>query len=71
MIVQHKCTSKESNSNMGCTICFDNTGEYNTGFFFDYGNQIKVGDEVKLERDKNGFYKRMWINGIETEMIGR
>ena len=67
----YKCTSREYNSNMGVSVCFDDTCRYKTGFFFDYGDQVKVGDTVKLGRDKKGFYDKMLINGNDTVRIRR
>lgn len=36
----------------------------NTIFFIDRNGWIKVGDEVKYERDNKGFYRRIWVNGV-------
>ena len=35
----------------------------NSVFLVHRENLIKVGDEVKLEIDEKGFYRRIWVNG--------
>lgn len=35
-----------------------------TIFYIDRNGWVKVGDEVKCERDDKGFYRRIWVNGV-------
>ena len=56
-------TKISGNSNMG-NECWSGR----TIFFFDKAFGIKEGDEVKCERDSQGFYRRVWVNDIlQTE----
>lgn len=60
MIEYNKCEKQEYNSHMG-TMCYNSKGVI---FFFDTAEWVKVGDEVKCERDDKGFYRRIWVNGV-------
>jgi|GEM_PF-4130583 len=56
----YKCVKTSYNSNMG-TECWSNE---TTIFYSDRNGWVKVGDEVKLERDDKGFYRSVWVNGV-------
>lgn len=57
-IETYQCTKTTSNTKMG-TECWDG----DVIFYFDRNQLVKVGDEVKFERDENGFYSKIWVNG--------
>ena len=54
------CTKQIDNPYMGI-LCYSGP---NRIFFFDKNNWVKIGDQVKIERDEYGFYHRIWVNGI-------
>jgi hypothetical protein len=54
------CVKIEEFTHMGKGCC----NEEDTVFIFDKKNWVKVGDEVKCERNENGFYERIWVNGV-------
>lgn len=55
----NKCIKQTHNANMGTECWSDDT----TVFYIDRNNWVKVGDEVKCERDEKGFYRKVWVNG--------
>lgn len=56
----YQCARIESNPNMGKEMYFDPRGVI---FLIESGMDIREGDEVKCERDENGSYQRVWVNG--------
>jgi hypothetical protein len=58
-IETYTCIKQTDNRSMGVE-CYSKP---NTVFYFDRNGWVKVGDEVKLERDYQGFYRRVWVNG--------
>lgn len=59
-IYTYKCIKIESNPYMGNEIY----SEPNTIIYFDKNNIIKVGDIIKIEKDENKLYRRIWVNDI-------
>jgi predicted amino acid racemase len=43
--------------------------EHGVLFFIDQKKLVKVGDKVRLERNPQGLYSRMWVNGILCETV--
>lgn len=54
------------NSNMGGNQCMYETDRKNVRgiLYIDRDNWIKVGDVVRIERDNQGNYIKMFINGV-------
>ncbi len=46
---------------MGCRECW---AKGNLIFYFDYHDRVKVGDIIKIEKDRKGFNKKVWINEV-------
>ena len=59
-IETYKCIKRTFNKHMGMECWSDDI----TVFYWDKKEWIKVGDEVKCERDDSGFYRKIWVNGI-------
>lgn len=61
MIIEtYTCIKQTYNSYMGME-CWSKPNEV---FYIDKNGWVKVGDEVKCERDDKGFYRRIWVNGV-------
>jgi len=54
------------NSNMGGNQCMYETDRENVRgiLYIDRDNWIKVGDVIRIERDNQGNYVKMFINGV-------
>ena len=59
-IFEYECVKIEYNKYMGNEIFSDN----NTVIYFDNDNLVKVGDKIKIEKDENYLYKRIWVNDV-------
>lgn len=54
------------NSNMGGNECMVKMGNLTGILYIDKNNWIKVGDVVRIQRNDEGSYEKMWINGIRN-----
>ena len=70
-----KCRQKDCNMQIETYICISqNYNHFIRGhecysldgilFYIDQKGYVKVGDEVKCERRIDGWYDRIWVNGI-------
>ena len=54
------CVKQTANPNMGGMECWSSE---NCIFLVDKNSWVNIGDKVECERGKDGFYKRIWVNG--------